>query len=110
MKLTGRYGAVDAAAIRDSLPRSLLDILVKEIALVFDTPMLDKVVPTIETLDKGELGRYDFVFIFEPPSIHQRIISQHGLLSVANGVEKNQDDIFSKLNIDVKKIIMMADA
>jgi hypothetical protein len=92
----GVVWCVNAADIRKSLPKELIKILSKEIAWIFDTPMLDKVVPTLKKLDREKFSGTDFVLIFEPPSIHQRIINQHGLLSVANGVEKNQDDIFTR--------------
>jgi hypothetical protein len=77
--------------------------------------MLDKALPTLEKLDGAfkNKNNKDFVVIFEPPSIHPRIINQHGVLSVANGVEKCQDDIFSKLKNpkrSVKKIIIKAKA
>jgi hypothetical protein len=106
----GVVWCVNAADIRRSLPKDLTKVLSKEIAWIFDTPMLDKIVPSLEKLDREKFSGTDFVLIFEPPSIHQRIINQHGLLSVANGVEKNQDDIFARLGVSVRKIVIKSEA
>jgi len=98
--------------VRSSLPASLEKTLRAETAWVFDTPILDRALPTLRKLDTTYKNA-EFVVIFEPPSIHPRIVNQHGLLSAANGVEKNQDDIFAKLphpKKSVKKIIIKAKA
>ncbi len=74
---------LDVEAVRSALPTKLEGTLRMEKAWLFDAPMLDKLLPSLESLD-DTYPNTDFVVIFEPPSIHARIINQHGLLSVAN--------------------------
>jgi hypothetical protein len=108
----GVVWCLDAEAIRASLPAKLREVLDDHQAWVFDAPMLDEIFESLADFDSPQVGA-DFVAIFEPPSIDSRIINQHGLLSAANGPDKNQDDIFLKLpdpKHSVKKIVIRAEA
>jgi hypothetical protein len=106
----GVVWCVDATALRSTLPDAMQETLDEEKAWIFDAPMLDKHYLSLGKFDDFHPG--DFVTMFEPPSIDPRITSQFGVLSVANGAGKYQDDILhtanQKKNGLVKRIIIKA--
>jgi hypothetical protein len=94
--LFGRDGvvwAVDYVAARCLLPKSLAELLAEEEAHIFNVEMLSRAASSLRDFDA--IGQ-DFTVFFEPPSLDDRIVNQHALLSVLPRADTSPDDWLSR--------------
>ncbi len=78
--MDGVIWAVDYVRIHQMLPPILRRELDREGADLFTVEMLDRVAPSLDTLE--DVADLPSLFFLEPPSIDDRVVNQYALLSV----------------------------
>ena len=78
--LDGVIWSVDYVRVHQMLPAILRQELDWEGADLFTVEMLDRVAPTLESLEA--IDRQPLLFFLEPPSVDARVTNQYALLSV----------------------------
>jgi hypothetical protein len=108
--LDGVVWAVHFAKVREHLPKKLKDALdATPGANVFTVAELAKVVNKLEDLENMKEGK-DFMVIFEPPSIDDRIVNQYALLTAMSNVNTIPGDWLEKFAPECyRKIVINKD-
>ncbi|MEZ4517203.1 MAG: FRG domain-containing protein [Chloroflexota bacterium] len=89
-KEDGVIWAVDYTKVHQTLPLILRQELTAERADLFTVEMLDRVVPTTDTLET--VCEDPFLLFLEPPSVDDRVVNQYALLSVTSCATERVDD------------------
>jgi hypothetical protein len=100
----GAIWCVDFVKAHGLLPRRLRAALSKENSDVFTVEMLDRLVPTLQRLDRA-LAKARPLF-FEPPSMSPRIVNQHALFSVHSNPGISLDAMIGREPGLARKIVL----
>lgn len=88
----GVVWCIHASIWRDALlPATWRARLRRQLAWVFDVPLLERTWPTLETFDATAARHGDRLLLVEPPSLDARIANQFGIVSIMNGQEARHD-------------------
>ena len=100
----GVVWCVDYVAARRLLPKRLARLLEGEGSNVFTCELLSRAAPSFRQLDA--LGR-QFAVFFEPPSLDDRIVTQHALFSITAGRDRSAS-WFDRHDDLVRRIVVPA--
>ena len=99
--------AVDYRRMNEILPSRLRAVLDKEDVNIFTTELLNRVATTLEDFDA--LGEHDFVVIFEPPSLDERIVNQFALFSLPSSATMSFQRLLEQREGTHRRIVIPAE-